>query len=347
MQTVETFPGYTRGLSFSGQFAFVGLSKIRETSVFGGVPIAEHRHELRCGVGVVDLMSGKTVAVFQFLSGVTEIFAVEVVPGVSCPYVAGASVDGKEHDVWIVPRPGSEPPIAQRLPWFAQALNASSDDVATTANVGSVVSLPSKSNAEANRPMSTAEQRVASNPNDAAAWIELGNLRQEQNRQPEALTCYERAVAADPQMSAARQNLGYLLFNQGFPEKARDVYRDLLTRDDSPMNQLLAASVLPTIYRSHDDLQWWRTEQTSTLRRMVESAATVNAANQLVPTTFFWPYQGHNDREIMKLAVRLFAETPQDLRREIEPERKTLVFASDFCRRTFETIRSGGSTSAV
>ena len=31
---VEQMAGYTRGLAFSGQFAFVGLSKIRETAVF-------------------------------------------------------------------------------------------------------------------------------------------------------------------------------------------------------------------------------------------------------------------------------------------------------------------------
>lgn len=108
-ELVETFPGYTRGLSFFGQFAFVGLSQIRETSVFGGVPIAEHRDQLKCGIGVVDLLSGRTVAVFQFLSGVSEIFAVEVAAGAACPYVAGANSDGKEHDVWIVPPPGTFP----------------------------------------------------------------------------------------------------------------------------------------------------------------------------------------------------------------------------------------------
>ncbi|MEZ6090244.1 MAG: TIGR03032 family protein [Pirellulaceae bacterium] len=65
---VETFPGYARGLSFHGQFAFVGLSKIRETSVFGGMPLEERRSELRCGVAVVDLVTGKTAATLQFHS---------------------------------------------------------------------------------------------------------------------------------------------------------------------------------------------------------------------------------------------------------------------------------------
>ena len=80
-QTVESLPGYTRGLAFAGPFAFVGLSQIRETAVFGGVPIAEQREKLRCGVGVVDLRSGRSVAYLEFVSGVNEIFAIEVLPG--------------------------------------------------------------------------------------------------------------------------------------------------------------------------------------------------------------------------------------------------------------------------
>src|SRR5262249_38643570 len=54
-ETVAELPGYTRGLALYDRFAFVGLSKIRETATFGGMPIAERRPELKCGVGVVDL----------------------------------------------------------------------------------------------------------------------------------------------------------------------------------------------------------------------------------------------------------------------------------------------------
>ena len=296
--TVETFPGYTRGLSFAGQFAFVGLSKIRETSVFGGVPIAERRNELKCGVGVVDLITGRTVAVFQFLSGVTEIFAVEAAQGAACPYVAGASSEGKEHDVWIVPQPGSVPSVTAGLPWFVSETSA----VVETARTASPV-VGSQRPTEP-QPLSL-EDWLALNPKDAASWITLGNLRQEQNRQPEALVCYERAVEADPRMSAARQNFGYLLFNQGFPEKARNVYRELLAIDPSPMNRLLATSVLPVVYQSQEDLQHWRREQHSALETMAAEGAYVDGTSQLVPTAFFWAYQGLNDRQAMALRGRV------------------------------------------
>jgi uncharacterized protein (TIGR03032 family) len=49
-ETVSELPGYTRGLALYDHFAFVGLSKIREASMFGGMPIAEReRHAVLLG----------------------------------------------------------------------------------------------------------------------------------------------------------------------------------------------------------------------------------------------------------------------------------------------------------
>lgn len=107
IEVVEQLPGYTRGLALAGQFAFVGLSKIRETSIFGGLPIAKREERLHCGVGIVDLISGRTVATFQFQSGVEEIFAVEVLPGALNPVLFGVPGDHQrgESETWIVPDP--------------------------------------------------------------------------------------------------------------------------------------------------------------------------------------------------------------------------------------------------
>ncbi len=43
VEEIASYPGYGRGLSFCGQFAFIGMSKARESSVFGGVPICQDR----------------------------------------------------------------------------------------------------------------------------------------------------------------------------------------------------------------------------------------------------------------------------------------------------------------
>lgn len=102
--TIAQLPGYLRGLALHAGHAFVGLSRIRDSNVFGGLPIAERREALRCGVGVVELASGRLVAHLEFKSGVEEIFAIEVLPGLRCPAVSGPypHVDGTQ-PIWRVP----------------------------------------------------------------------------------------------------------------------------------------------------------------------------------------------------------------------------------------------------
>jgi uncharacterized protein (TIGR03032 family) len=106
IEPVAHLPGYTRGLSFAGRYAFIGLSKIRESNVFGGLPIAERRGELKCGIGVVDLSSGQLAGQLEFQSGVEEIFDVQVLPNSLNPSVSGpaADSDGKPQ-VWLAAAP--------------------------------------------------------------------------------------------------------------------------------------------------------------------------------------------------------------------------------------------------
>ncbi|MCA9060246.1 MAG: tetratricopeptide repeat protein, partial [Planctomycetaceae bacterium] len=144
------------------------------------------------------------------------------------------------------------------------------------------------------------EQWLVNHPNDAKAWITLGNLRQEQHRQEDALDCYQKAVTADPTSIPARRNLGYLQFNLGLPEAAAETYDELQKQDASPLNQLLAASVLPIVYDSIDHLTYWRSRQTAALQQLSNQDVRVDASRQPVPTAFYWPYQGQNDVDIMR-----------------------------------------------
>jgi uncharacterized protein (TIGR03032 family) len=84
-QEVIRLPGFTRGLCFVGHYAFVGLSQIRESAIFGGIPIAENGQERCCGVWVVDIRTGTIVAFVRFEGAVQEIFAVEVLPDIRLP----------------------------------------------------------------------------------------------------------------------------------------------------------------------------------------------------------------------------------------------------------------------
>jgi uncharacterized protein (TIGR03032 family) len=82
-QAVAATPGFTRGLDFAGDLAFVGLSQVRESAVFSGIPITQRlsAEERTCGVCVVDLSRGEPVALLRFDEGVQEVFAVQLLPG--------------------------------------------------------------------------------------------------------------------------------------------------------------------------------------------------------------------------------------------------------------------------
>ena len=79
LTTVAELPGFTRGLDFYEHLAFVGLSQVRESAVFSGIPIAERAlAERNCGVWVVDIRTGQTVAFLRFEDAVQKVFAVQV-----------------------------------------------------------------------------------------------------------------------------------------------------------------------------------------------------------------------------------------------------------------------------
>jgi uncharacterized protein (TIGR03032 family) len=119
---VCALPGYLRELSFAGPFALVGLCQIRERHIFGGLPVQQRHAKLLCGVAVVDLRSGREVGMFEFTSGVQELYEVLFLPGVRRPMILNTDKDAAretftapEFSYWL--RPSSEisapPPAPQ------------------------------------------------------------------------------------------------------------------------------------------------------------------------------------------------------------------------------------------
>jgi uncharacterized protein (TIGR03032 family) len=89
-ETVAELPGFTRGLAFVDQIALVGLSQVRETATFGGLPLTERldQSERLCGVWAVDTTTGQTLGFLRFEELVQEVFDVAILPGKNFPEIA-------------------------------------------------------------------------------------------------------------------------------------------------------------------------------------------------------------------------------------------------------------------
>jgi len=83
-------PGYLRGLAFHNGFAIVGLSKPRHNRVFTGLALDKKLDAKPiCGVMVIELATGNTVHWLEFEGIVSELYDVQILPGVRQPMMLG------------------------------------------------------------------------------------------------------------------------------------------------------------------------------------------------------------------------------------------------------------------
>ncbi len=101
-ETVAQLPGYTRGLAFCKPFLFVGLSRIRESSLFGGLELNNQSSDLKCGIWVLDVLSGSVVATVEFQQDIEEIFDVQVLMGTRFPALVGLQKDTADN-LFVLP----------------------------------------------------------------------------------------------------------------------------------------------------------------------------------------------------------------------------------------------------
>lgn len=96
-EPVAFCPGYLRGLTFSGDFAVVGLSKSRKNRTFSGLELDDnlnrHKVEPRCALYVIDLKSGDVVHWLRIEGIVEELYDVVTLPGAQRPMAIGFMSD--------------------------------------------------------------------------------------------------------------------------------------------------------------------------------------------------------------------------------------------------------------
>lgn len=93
--SVTRCPGFARGLCFVGDYAVIGLSKLRDNTFASGLGIKQRLEDAhvpqRCGLIVVDLNTGKVVHWLNIEGVITELYDVAFLPGITRPYTPGFS----------------------------------------------------------------------------------------------------------------------------------------------------------------------------------------------------------------------------------------------------------------
>ncbi len=216
--TVAQLPGFTRGLDFWGPLAFIGLSQVRETAVFSGIPLVERLEERTCGVWVVDLRTGQTVGFLRFEEGVQEIFAVQVLPGIRFPeilefhdqHLANAYVLPDEA-LAEVPPERLEPVAGGPVPSSPDLPPGAPDPFALAYNRGIAL----RDQDDFAGAIAEFQAAIALRADNADVWNDLANAHAALNRLDEAIAHYERAVALRPSFPVAHMNLGMILMRNG------------------------------------------------------------------------------------------------------------------------------------
>ncbi len=110
-ERVAFVPGYARGLCLVGDYAVIGLSKLRRSRTFAdlelGEQLATRGAEPRCGLLVVDLRSGDAVHWLRLDGLVEELYDVVALPGVRRPMALGFQTDEIQRMITIGDAPSA------------------------------------------------------------------------------------------------------------------------------------------------------------------------------------------------------------------------------------------------
>lgn len=227
---VAQMPGFTRGLDFVGRYAFIGLSQVRETAVFSGLPLTAQAGERHCGVWVIDIETGAMVACVIFTGSVQEIFAVQVLPyrfpvlldpddpllrvSYSLPDAALAQLAAPDPLALALEKALQqyhEGQLEAAIASYRHILAQTPDHVPARYHLGRAL-------ADAQH-WKEAEEAflhiVARQPGHAEAHNSLGQCFVAQHDWNQALLHYEKALAADRQFAVAHLNRAILLLKLG------------------------------------------------------------------------------------------------------------------------------------
>lgn len=227
---VAEVPGFCRGIDFIERYALIGLSEVRETAVFAGLPLTEREQDRKCGVWIVDIETGETVGFLVFSGGVQEIFSVQLVPQ-SYPALLDLN-DPLLHSSYSIPDEALQdftPPDPKlvrvetaiqhhRRGEFDDAITAYKailEDEPMNVNVLYHLGVALSDTEKWDDAISYLERAIEQQSNHAEAHNSLGHAHAGKLDFDKAVKSYEAAIAADQKYATAHFNRGCVKLKQG------------------------------------------------------------------------------------------------------------------------------------
>lgn len=227
---IAEVPGFCRGIDFIERYALIGLSEVRETAVFAGLPLTEREQDRKCGVWIIDISNGETVGFLVFSGGVQEIFSVQLVPyaypallDMEDPLMASSySIPDEAIKDFTPPDPKQmkvEQAIAlhrrgeidKAIPAYLDILKDEPVNAVILYHLGVAFSDTEKWDDAIN----TLNKVIAQQANHAEAHNSLGHAWAGKLQFDKAIACYEDAISADQKYATAHFNRGCIKLKQG------------------------------------------------------------------------------------------------------------------------------------
>lgn len=231
---IAEVPGFCRGFDFIERYALIGLSEVRETAVFAGLPLTEREQDRKCGVWIVDIESGKTEGFLVFSGGVQEIFSVQVLPWkypalldlnsplLNTSYCVPEAVlkdftppDPTQIKLETAFRHHRSRNFDQAIETYNEVLLDDPNNITALYQMGNLLSETEK----LDDAISYLEKVVTQQPNHAEAHNARGNAYASKLDYDNAAKAYRDAISADHKYALAQFNLGCILLKIGQYQK--------------------------------------------------------------------------------------------------------------------------------
>jgi len=153
---------------------------------------------------------------------------------------------------------------------------------------------------------------LALRPQYPEVFNNLGVIEQRAKRNVEALEYFRRALELRPNWILPLGNLVAVLKELGETAEARQCCDRLLALAPSPNLRFKRALLLPVIYDSVDHVRVARQQALDDLAQLERDGVQLDPIAERIETTFYFVYQGQNDRPIVEQVARLCAAASRD-----------------------------------